>query len=270
MYSICSTDCNQDNCKHSVSRITFFIRELMNWFFLLQNPCKFMCAAAAAPVVNWREYDTGYTERYLGLPETNRTAYGNSSVLNYIQHFPSEANRLLIVHGAIDENVHYRHTAMLINSLIMNCKPFVQITYPVERHGLRHTEASEHFETSLLHFFNSNANSCWCWYRICLIPSSSPIGKIDYSNRPIPSWIYLQRKWPLLIIHWLTDRKSQTRAQVIILMIIKPVMEIKWQRWNATADFKMQKGEPTSGSNRRLNFSLDSWEKNECFFSTCR
>ena len=118
-----------------------------------------MCAAAAAPVVNWREYDTGYTERYLGLPDENASAYGTSSVLNYIQHFPSEANRLLIIHGAIDENVHYRHTAMLINSLVMNCKPFVQITYPQERHGLRHTEASEHFETSLLHFFNSNANA---------------------------------------------------------------------------------------------------------------
>ncbi len=116
-----------------------------------------MCAAAAAPVVNWREYDTGYTERYLGMPDTNVSVYGNSSVLNYIQHFPNEANRLLIIHGAIDENVHYRHTAMLVNSLIMNCKPFLQITYPVERHGLRHTEASEHFETSLLHFFNSNA-----------------------------------------------------------------------------------------------------------------
>lgn len=124
---------------------------------LAQNPCKFMCAAAAAPVVNWREYDTGYTERYLGIPELNMSAYGSSSVLNYIQHFPNEANRLLIIHGAIDENVHYRHTALLVNALIMNCKPFSQITYPMERHGLRHTEASEHFETSLLHFFNSNA-----------------------------------------------------------------------------------------------------------------
>ena len=107
---------------------------------LAQNPCRFMCAAADAPVVNWREYDTGYTERYLGIPETNMSAYGSSSVLNYSQHFPNEANRLLMIHEAIDENIHYRHTVLLVNALIMNCKPFSQIRYPMERQGLRHRD----------------------------------------------------------------------------------------------------------------------------------
>jgi len=33
-------------------------------------------------------------------------------------------NRLLIVHGLMDENVHFSHTSALINALIRACKPY--------------------------------------------------------------------------------------------------------------------------------------------------
>ena len=32
-------------------------------------------------------------------------------------------NRLLIVHGLIDENVHFLHSSVLVNALIRACKP---------------------------------------------------------------------------------------------------------------------------------------------------
>lgn len=33
-------------------------------------------------------------------------------------------NRLLIIHGLIDENVHFSHTSLLINTLIKYGKPY--------------------------------------------------------------------------------------------------------------------------------------------------
>ncbi len=38
--------------------------------------------AAVAPVTDWRLYDTGYTERYLGTPKNNGQGYANSAVLS--------------------------------------------------------------------------------------------------------------------------------------------------------------------------------------------
>ena len=50
----------------------------------------FKVAVSGAPVVNWLLYDTGYTERYMGLVDTNSDAYTNSSVLKYVDKFPDE------------------------------------------------------------------------------------------------------------------------------------------------------------------------------------
>ncbi|KAL5019615.1 hypothetical protein ScPMuIL_002507 [Solemya velum] len=119
---------------------------------LAQRSDVFKLAIAGAPVVNWQLYDTGYTERYMGLPEDNRQAYRASSVLNFVETFPDEENRLLIIHGLIDENVHFHHTSHLISALIRHCKPYRLQVYPNERHGIRSHEASEHFKTMILSF----------------------------------------------------------------------------------------------------------------------
>ena len=47
-------------------------------------------AIAGAPVTCWKLYDTGYTERYMGLPNDNVTGYKLGSVLNYVNSFPKE------------------------------------------------------------------------------------------------------------------------------------------------------------------------------------
>ena len=36
---------------------------------VIDRPDVFHCAIAGAPVTDWRLYDTGYTERYLGVPD---------------------------------------------------------------------------------------------------------------------------------------------------------------------------------------------------------
>ncbi|CAD7092052.1 unnamed protein product [Hermetia illucens] len=123
---------------------------------LIQHPNIFKVAIAGAPVTNWEYYDTGYTERYMDLPENNKRGYSAGNVLTYIEKFPNDDNRLLIIHGLIDENVHFYHTSQLINSLVKANKPYQLQIYPNERHSLRNLDASRHYETKLLSFLQNN------------------------------------------------------------------------------------------------------------------
>lgn len=123
---------------------------------LAHYPEVFKVAIAGAPVTNWSLYDTGYTERYMDLPEYNQSGYKKGSVLAYVNQFPDEENRLLIIHGLIDENVHFLHTTQLINALVKAGKPYQLQVYPNERHSLRHVDASKHYETVLLSFLQNN------------------------------------------------------------------------------------------------------------------
>lgn len=59
--------------------------------------------------------------------EKNPTGYKESCILGRIGKLPDEEGRLLVVHGLIDENVHFAHTEKLINSLISAGKPFQQL-----------------------------------------------------------------------------------------------------------------------------------------------
>ncbi|KAL3311450.1 dipeptidylpeptidase [Cichlidogyrus casuarinus] len=79
---------------------------------------------AAAPVVDWALYDTAYTERYLGLPKEQETAYKMGSILTYAKNLPSDRCRLLIIHGGKDENVHFLHTSNLLTQLNKMGKPY--------------------------------------------------------------------------------------------------------------------------------------------------
>ncbi|KAG8191818.1 hypothetical protein JTE90_022810 [Oedothorax gibbosus] len=86
----------------------------------------------------------------------NAAGYTTGSVLAYVNQFPDEVNRLLIIHGLRDENVHFSHTNQLINALIKAGKPYQLQIYPTERHSLRHLDTSEHYETTLLSFLQQN------------------------------------------------------------------------------------------------------------------
>jgi len=113
-------------------------------------------AIAGAPVTSWNFYDTGYTERYMDLPQNNPHGYMAGSILTYVNKFPDDENRLLIIHGLIDENVHFYHTSQLINALVKIGKPYQLQVYPNERHSLRSLDASKHYETTLLSFLQNH------------------------------------------------------------------------------------------------------------------
>ena len=81
---------------------------------LMQRPDVFQAAVAGAPVADWLDYDTCYTERYLGLPEENPRGYEASSVLNYAKDL---RRPLLIIHGTSDDNVYFLHSVRMSNAL---------------------------------------------------------------------------------------------------------------------------------------------------------
>ena len=75
---------------------------------------------AGAPVVDWRDYDTFYTERYLGLPDAQPQAYEVSSLLTYVK---DSKRPLLLIHGTADDNVYFLHSLKLSDALFKAGKP---------------------------------------------------------------------------------------------------------------------------------------------------
>jgi dipeptidyl-peptidase-4 len=87
----------------------------------LRRPDVFKAGVAGAPVVTWENYDTYYTERYLGLPSENAEGYRASSVLTYAAQL---SRPLLLIHGLTDDNVYLQHTLQLADALYMAGKPY--------------------------------------------------------------------------------------------------------------------------------------------------
>jgi len=68
---------------------------------------------------------------------------------------PSRDKRLLLIHGLIDENVHFCHTSRLISALNKANKPYEVHLFPEERHSLRNLESNKNYETKLLSFLQN-------------------------------------------------------------------------------------------------------------------
>jgi dipeptidyl-peptidase-4 len=87
---------------------------------------------AGAPVTDWRLYDTGYTERYMGTPGANAAGYAASEVTARLDRL--KPGRVLILHGMADDNVTFDHSTRVFAALQAKGIPFEAMVYP----GLRH------------------------------------------------------------------------------------------------------------------------------------
>jgi len=87
---------------------------------VLRRPDVFHAAVAGAPVTDWRLYDTHYTERYLGYPGKNGSAYERSSLLGDAANLQRP---LMIIHGLADDNVVAAHTLRLSSALLAAGRP---------------------------------------------------------------------------------------------------------------------------------------------------
>ena len=125
----------------------------MTMMALATAPDVFKAGVAGAPVTFWEGYDTAYTEKYMGTPQQNAEGYRLGSPLTHIDRMQG---KLLVIHGMIDENVHFRHTARLMQALIDAGKPFESLLYPNERHMPRSEHDRVDMERRILEFFQRN------------------------------------------------------------------------------------------------------------------
>ncbi len=102
---------------------------------VLARPDVYRVGVAAAPPADWRDYDTCYTERYLGLPSENAAAYDAASLLT-VAAVSNErvAPHLLVVHGTADDNVYFFHSLKLVGALERAGRPFQFFPVPGMTH----------------------------------------------------------------------------------------------------------------------------------------
>ncbi len=106
----------------------------MTCIALLKAPDVFHVGVAGAPVTDWRNYDTIYTERYMRRPQDNPDGYEKGSCMNYAKDLKGH---LALHHGAVDDNVHPGNTIQLVEALLKHNKTFDLMMYPEQKHGIR-------------------------------------------------------------------------------------------------------------------------------------
>jgi dipeptidyl-peptidase-4 len=100
---------------------------------VLRRPDFFKAAAAGAPVVDWLDYDTHYTERYLDLPDRNPDAY---RAANLLTHAAGLSRPLLLIHGTADDNVYFFHSLKLAGALLRAGRSFDFLPLPRVTHQI--------------------------------------------------------------------------------------------------------------------------------------
>lgn len=120
---------------------------------LLKAADYFKVGVAVAPVTDWRNYDTIYTERYMGTPEDNPEGYEKSAAPLYADRLKG---KLLLVHGTSDDNVHLANTMQLAEALQNARKPFDLMIYPGKAHSLRGQDARVHLFNMITNYFLEN------------------------------------------------------------------------------------------------------------------
>jgi dipeptidyl-peptidase-4 len=99
----------------------------------LSHSDRFRAGVAVAPVTDWRNYDSIYTERYMGTPAENPDGYRDDSVINSAKNLKGH---LLIAHGTGDDNVHFANSIQYIQKLIDADIPYDFQVYPRKTHSI--------------------------------------------------------------------------------------------------------------------------------------
>jgi len=92
----------------------------------------FRYGIASSSVMDWRLYDSVYTERYMDTPAENPEGYCTASVLTYIDLY---RGGLRVTHGTMDDNVHLQNTLQFLDALLTAGRTVDLMIYPGERHG---------------------------------------------------------------------------------------------------------------------------------------
>lgn len=119
--------------------------------FAMTHSKLFAAGIAGAPVTDWHNYDTIYTERYMNTPKENPKGYEETSVVKAAGKLHG---KMLVAHGLMDDNVHLQNTAQLIEELEQADKDFEVMVYPRSRHGI----TSKHYQRLFIDFMQRTLN----------------------------------------------------------------------------------------------------------------
>jgi len=118
--------------------------------YAMTHSDRFKAGVAVAPVTNQENYDSIYTERYMGLLKDDKEGYEQSDVTKSADKLHGA---LLLVHGTSDDNVHFQNSIQMINALINAGKQFRLMIYPNKTHGIAGHDARVHLFTMIVDHF---------------------------------------------------------------------------------------------------------------------
>lgn len=113
----------------------------------------FKLGIAVAPVTDWHNYDTHYTERYLEHPQENAEGYRLSSPVTYAAGLQG---KFLLLHGVVDDNVHFQDSMILCDALQKANKQFDFMAYPRSTHTLAGATVGTHWYNLMTRYIREN------------------------------------------------------------------------------------------------------------------
>ncbi|MGZ5784010.1 MAG: DPP IV N-terminal domain-containing protein [Croceibacterium sp.] len=113
------------------------------------DPGSYAAGIAVAPVGRWELYDTFYTERYMGQPQTDVAAYAKSSTVTDAAKI---ADPLLLIHGMSDDNVVFTNSTEIIAQLQQDKVPFEMMLYPGATHAIAGPNLRTHLYDTIFEF----------------------------------------------------------------------------------------------------------------------
>jgi dipeptidyl-peptidase 4 len=120
---------------------------------LMTRSQEFKAGIAVAPLIDWRYYDTKWTEGAMRTPQENPKGYEGSSLIPLAKQMHG---RVLIVFGTYDDNVHPYNEMAFIDALIAAGKRFDMMAYPMRKHGISDEAAQLHLYRTMLDFWKAN------------------------------------------------------------------------------------------------------------------
>jgi dipeptidyl-peptidase-4 len=120
---------------------------------LMTRSAEFKAGIAVAPVVDWRFYDSKWTEGPMRTPQENPEGYEKASLIPRAKDLHG---RLLIVFGSYDDNVHPVNEMAFIDALVAAGKKFDMMSYPMRKHGISDEAATLHLYRMMLDFWKAN------------------------------------------------------------------------------------------------------------------
>jgi len=115
--------------------------------YALTHSDRFRAGVAVAPVTDWHNYDSIYTERYMSLPAEFAKGYKDFSVVNSAADLKGH---ILLVHGTGDDNVHIENSIQFVQKLIEAGIPYDLQIYPRKTHSIAGADVRTHLYNRIL------------------------------------------------------------------------------------------------------------------------